>query len=93
MHVIPVVPLTMAFSRAGMTNIVMKQWTMLVAVALSLSLESVHGGLQDFMDHVNAPGTQLGRPDDDPDFYTSHSRLPHLPKMDGFMGSHGNLLR
>ena len=48
-------------------------------------------GSKEFLDHVAASGTQHGRPEDDPNFYTSNSNVPHLPRLDGFMGSHGKM--
>ena len=60
----------------------------LTIILVSLSQFPVEGHV-DFMIHVNASGTQLGRPDDDPNFYFTHSNLPHLPRLNGFVGSHG----
>ena len=63
-----------------------KRWLLLLCLPL---IQIPANGNKDFMDHVGANGTQLGRLQNDPNYYTSHSRLPHLPRLDGFMGSHG----
>ena len=45
--------------------------------------------MKPFFEHNGAFGTGLGRDESDPHYWASHSMVPNMPNVDGFMGSHG----
>jgi len=47
------------------------------------------GGLDDFLKHGGAPGTQHNRAKNDTKFYYTNSDIPLLPFLTGFFGTHG----
>jgi len=45
--------------------------------------------MEEMFEHTGSCGTQHGKEEDDPDYYSSNSKLPNLPSATGFMGTHG----
>jgi len=45
--------------------------------------------MKDWFLHTGTCGTQNGKEENDPDFYSTNSKIPHLPFASGHMGTHG----
>ena len=45
--------------------------------------------MKQFFEHNGAHGTGLAREETDPHYWASNSEVPTMPKVNGFMGSHG----
>ena len=49
----------------------------------------IDGFDMNFLDYAGADGTEHGRDKDHPNFFKSNSDMPLMPKLKGYMGSHG----